>query len=112
MARLPVVPVPAGFKVRPVEEREVAARLAELAAGPAAGRVADISGPEVSSYAQMLRAYLDVRHRHRPVIEVPAPGTAAIRGGALLLDEHGTPTPVIGRRTWAEFLVERVKRHA
>ena len=36
MARLPVIPVPAGVKFQPVDAGEVAARLAELALGPPA----------------------------------------------------------------------------
>ncbi len=37
LARLPVVPVPAGWRVQPVDAGEVAARLVELALGPPAG---------------------------------------------------------------------------
>lgn len=108
MTRLPVVPVPAGFKVQPVDEREVAARLAELAAGPPVGRVADIAGPHVDTYADMLRVYAKARRRRRRVIEIPVPGTAAIRSGALLPDPHSSPAPVTGRRSWGEFLAEKL----
>jgi len=108
MARLPVVPVPAGFKVQPVDERDVAARLVELAAGPPAGLVADIAGPQVDTYAGMLRVYVKASRRHRPVIEIPMPGTAAIRSGALLPDPRSGSEPVTGRRTWAEFLGEKL----
>jgi uncharacterized protein YbjT (DUF2867 family) len=37
MARLPVIPVSAGFRFQPVDPGEVAARLAELALGTPAG---------------------------------------------------------------------------
>ena len=41
LAKLPVIPVPAGFVVQPVDSGEVAARLAELALGEPSGRVPD-----------------------------------------------------------------------
>jgi uncharacterized protein YbjT (DUF2867 family) len=47
LAKAPVLLLPAGLECQPVEVTEVAARLAGLAAGPAAGRVADLGGPEV-----------------------------------------------------------------
>ncbi|HZA82072.1 MAG TPA: NAD(P)H-binding protein, partial [Actinomycetes bacterium] len=47
MARLPVIPVPAGFRFQPVDAGEVAARLVELALGPPADLVPDIAGPRV-----------------------------------------------------------------
>src|SRR5205823_12054354 len=37
MAKLPVIPVPAGFRFQPVDTAEVAERLVELTQGPAAG---------------------------------------------------------------------------
>lgn len=108
MARLPVVPVPAGFKIQAVDERDVAARLAELANGPPAGEVGDIAGPQLDSYAGMLRVYLKASHRHRPVVEIPMPGTGAIRSGALLPDPSSDGPLVTGRRTWEEYLAEKV----
>jgi uncharacterized protein YbjT (DUF2867 family) len=108
MARLPVIPVPGGFKLQPVDEGEVAARLAELAVGPAAGLVADIAGPQADSYAGMLRVFVRASHRHRPVVEFPMPGTAAIRHGGLLPDQAGRVEPVIGHRTWDEYLAEKL----
>lgn len=48
LAKFPlVVPAPKGFLVQPVDSREIAARLVELALGKPAGRVPDMSGPEV-----------------------------------------------------------------
>src|SRR5579875_3434629 len=46
LARLPVIPAPAGFSFQPVDAGEVAARLAELALGAPAGLVPDMAGPE------------------------------------------------------------------
>jgi uncharacterized protein YbjT (DUF2867 family) len=49
LARLPVAPVPAGFRVKPVGAEDVAARLAALAAGKPASRVPDLAGPDETS---------------------------------------------------------------
>src|SRR5204862_3314163 len=45
MAKLPVIPVPAGFRFQPVDAGEVADRLVELALGAPAGLAPDIAGP-------------------------------------------------------------------
>lgn len=47
LSKSPVMPLPARVKDQPVEVREVAHRLAELARGAPAGRVDDMGGPEV-----------------------------------------------------------------
>src|SRR4029450_1983294 len=58
LARLPVVPVPAGVRFQPVDADEVAARLVELALGEAAGQVPDLAGPRVESMAGLVGGYL------------------------------------------------------
>ena len=105
MAKLPVVPLPAGFRFQPIDEGEVAARLAELALGTPAGLVPDMAGPKVYSMAELLRGYLQASHRHRPIIPVWLPGKAAraVRAGANLAPERA-----VGLRTWEEFLADQV----
>ena len=105
MAKLPVIPVPAGIRFQPVDTDEVAARLVELALGAPAGLVPDMAGPRVFSMAGLLRAYLRARGKHRLLVPVPLPGRAAraVRAGANL-----APSRAVGRRTWEEFLAERV----
>ena len=56
MSKLPVIPVPAGFRFQPVETGEVADRLVELALGAPAGLVPDIAGPRVYKLPDLLRA--------------------------------------------------------
>jgi uncharacterized protein YbjT (DUF2867 family) len=112
MARLPVMPVPAGFRFQPVDGDEVAARLVELALGTPSGLVPDIAGPRVYGMADLLRGYLRARGRHRAIVQLPLPGKAAraIRAGANLAPERA-----VGRRTWEDFLRERAtgpQRHA
>lgn len=105
MARLPVVPVPAGFRFQPIDTGEVAARLAELALGSPAGLVDDMAGPRIYEVAELLRGYLHARGKHRPIVSVRLPGKAAsaVRAGANLAPDRN-----VGRRTWEEFLAEPV----
>jgi uncharacterized protein YbjT (DUF2867 family) len=105
MAKLPVIPVAAGFRFQPVDAGEVASRLVELALGTPAGLVPDIAGPKVYGMDELLRGYLRARRQHRPVVPLRFPGRAAraIRAGANL-----APDRAVGRRTWEEFLAERV----
>jgi uncharacterized protein YbjT (DUF2867 family) len=105
MAKLPLIPVPAGFRFQPVAADEVAARLVELALGTPAGLVPPIGGPRAYDLAELVRIYLRVTGKHRAVVRVPVPGkaAAAIRDGANL-----APNRAVGRRTWEEFLAERV----
>jgi uncharacterized protein YbjT (DUF2867 family) len=104
LGRLPVVPVPAGFPVQPVEADEVAARLVELTLAEPAGPVRDMAGPRVRSFADLIRSYLQATHRRRPVVPVLMPGTRRIRAGALIPDQPAE----LGRRTWEEFLADRL----
>jgi uncharacterized protein YbjT (DUF2867 family) len=105
MAKLPAVPLPAGFRVQPVEADEVAARLVELALGEPAGMVSDMGGPRVYGAAELLRGYLRATKRRRPIVAIPLPGKAAraFRDGANLAPEQAE-----GQRTWEEFLADRV----
>jgi uncharacterized protein YbjT (DUF2867 family) len=105
MARLPVIPVPAGFRFQPVDESEVAERLVELALGAPAGLAPDMGGPQVYTMADLIRAYLRASGKHRLLVPVPIPGKAArtVRAGANL-----TPERAVGQKTWDAFLAERL----
>jgi uncharacterized protein YbjT (DUF2867 family) len=104
MAKLPVVPVPA-FQIQPVDTGEVAVRLVELALGEPAGLVPDLGGPRVYRMKELLQSYLRARGKHRLTMPLRMPGKAAraYRAGANL-----TPNHAVGRRTWEEFLAERL----
>src|SRR5579863_7676447 len=105
LAKFPLVaPVPGGFRVQPVDSREVAARLVELALGEPAGRAPDMSGPEISSWKDLFRDYLAVTHQRRLVASLPVPGSKAVRNGALL----PPPGHTEGTRTWDQFLDEEL----
>lgn len=105
MARMPVIPVPTGFRFQPVDTGEVATRLVELALGSPAGMVPDLAGPRIYAMADLIRGYLQATGKHRPILPLRVPGraAAAFRAGANL-----APDRAVGHRTWEEFLDGRV----
>ncbi|MGW9300763.1 MULTISPECIES: SDR family oxidoreductase [Streptomyces] len=106
-AKLPVLPVPAGVSVQPVDSGEVADRLAALALGAPAGRVPDLGGPEVRKFTDLAGAYLRATGRRRRVVPVRLAGKAyaAYRSGGHLSPEHA-----VGTVTFEEFLARRHRR--
>jgi len=106
MAKLPVIPVPSGFRFQPIDSGEVADRLVELALGTPAGRVSDMGGPRAYQMSDLVRSFLRPSdRRQRPILPLWMPGKAAraFREGANL-----APDRAVGRRTWEEFLAMRV----
>jgi uncharacterized protein YbjT (DUF2867 family) len=103
-AKLPVMPVFAGFRFQPVDAGDVADRLVELALGEPVGPAPDIAGPEIRSMTELTRDYLRATGKHRLVLPVHVPGGAAraCRAGGNL-----APDRAAGTRTWAAFLAER-----
>jgi uncharacterized protein YbjT (DUF2867 family) len=104
MARMPVIPVPTGFKFQPVDTGEVATRLVELALGTPAGLVPDLAGPRIHEMADLVRGYLRAVGKRRPILPLRLPGraAAAFRAGANLAPERA-----VGHRTWEDFLAGR-----
>jgi uncharacterized protein YbjT (DUF2867 family) len=105
MARLPVIPVPSGVRFQPVDEREVADRLVEMALEAPRGLVPDVGGPRIYSMAELIRTYLRATGKHRLMLPVRIPGNSAraVRAGAIL-----APDRAVGHRSWEEFLAERL----
>jgi uncharacterized protein YbjT (DUF2867 family) len=110
MAKLPLIPVPAGAKAQPVAAAEVADRLVDLVLGGPAGLVPDLGGPEVRELGEFIRSYVRATGKHRGYLPVRLPGkaAAAFRDGANLT----LPGATLGRVTWAEFLSSRVRQPA
>ncbi|MEV6962153.1 NAD(P)H-binding protein [Streptomyces sp. NPDC051207] len=104
LSKPPVMMLPAGVSDQPVDVREVAGRLAELALGEPAGRVDDMGGPEVRTFESLARAYLAATGRRRAVVNVPLAGRAyrAFRAGG-----HLTPERAVGKGTFEEHLAAR-----
>jgi uncharacterized protein YbjT (DUF2867 family) len=109
MAKMPVIPVPAGVKFQPVDAGEVADRLVELALRAPAGLVPDIAGPRVYAMSELIRGYLRVFGKHRLLVPLWLPGRAAsaLRAGANL-----APDRAVGRRTWEDFLQLQLQLNA
>jgi uncharacterized protein YbjT (DUF2867 family) len=103
MARMPVIPVPAGFSFQPIDADEVAARLVEIALGTPAGLVPDIGGPRAYAMAELVHGYLRAVGKHRLLLPMRLPGGAAraFRSGANL-----APDRAVGRRSWEAFLAD------
>jgi uncharacterized protein YbjT (DUF2867 family) len=101
LAGLPLMTVPRGFAFQPVATTEVAVRLLELVEKGPSGRAKDFGGPEVLSARELARAWLEARHKRRPVIAVPVPGklgSAFRRGGNIC------PDGARGETTWLQYL--------
>jgi uncharacterized protein YbjT (DUF2867 family) len=97
---LPVVLAPA-FDLQPIDADEVAARLAELADGPPAGRVADIGGPARRSVPELAAAWARARGIRRPILPLRLPGKTfgGYRAGSALV-----PGAAYGRVAFEEHL--------
>jgi uncharacterized protein YbjT (DUF2867 family) len=104
-SRLPVAMSFAGMRFQPIEAAEVAERLVQLTLEAPAGLVPDLAGPQAHDMTYLLRSYLQAAHKRRLILPIRPPGAAAgaIRAGANL-----APDRAVGRRTWEEFLAERV----
>jgi hypothetical protein len=64
-----------------------------------------MGGPRIYGAAELLRGYLRATRRRRLIVSIWLPGKAAreLRAGANL-----APEQAVGRRTWEEFLAERL----
>jgi uncharacterized protein YbjT (DUF2867 family) len=99
--RGPVLPVPMGWRVQPVDVGEAAAHVAEVLDRPPAGGVVEFGGPQEVSAVELARAWAEARAPGTHVVGTPVPGklSAAFRDGAALPSGGG-----VGRLTYAEHL--------
>jgi uncharacterized protein YbjT (DUF2867 family) len=106
MAKLPVVPMPRGVRFQPVDSRDVAARLAELALGEPQGLVPDLVGPQVHSLSALAGDYLRATGKHRLSLPIRVPGKAGqvYRAGANLTLTGAD----LGTHTWEDFVAAQV----
>jgi uncharacterized protein YbjT (DUF2867 family) len=103
--RLPFVVAPA-FSFQPIAVDEVAARLAELAEGAPAGRVADVGGPEQRTARDLAREWKDAAHSRRAILTLRLPGAAAASFAA---GHNLVPGAPFGHGTFADYLAERYR---
>ncbi len=106
LERLPVLLAPKGVLLQPIDVSEVAGRLTELTLLEPLGHVPDVGGPEVRTFAELTRSYLEAAGRRRRVLEVPLPGKTAraLREGAQLALDYR-----YGKLRWEEFLEQTIR---
>jgi uncharacterized protein YbjT (DUF2867 family) len=99
--RGPVLPVPMGWRVQPVDVGEVAAHITDVVSRPPTGGVVEYGGPEELAAADLARVWAAAKEPSAHVVATPIPGklSATLRDGAAL------PTSgERGRRTYGEHL--------
>jgi len=103
VSRLPVWPLPTGFRLQPIAVEEAAAAVVEHATPAPGGRVPPAGGPEVHSVGELACAYRASRGLRRPVVRLPLPGAVArgFRAG-----EATCPDRAVGETTWEGWLAE------
>lgn len=98
LSKPPVMFVP-DLRCQPIDVTDVADRLADLAAGPPAGRAPDVGGPTVESLRSLAAIYLRATRRRRWIVPFRWPGKvfrAYREGGHLAPDQavtHGRSFP-------------------
>ncbi len=99
--------VPWGWRFQPLAPAEAAAVLVSLAGRPAAGRVADVGGPEVRTMRDMAAAWLAIKGERKPILPIPTFDalSRAWRSGANLVP--GNP---YGEIRWEDWLREKYER--
>jgi uncharacterized protein YbjT (DUF2867 family) len=104
-ARVPLLmPLPAGFMFRSVDESEVAGRLAGCLSDGPRGRLEDFGGPEVLALEEMARDWLEVNRVRKMLVRLPVPGAAA---RALRAGKNTAPGAARGTIRWREWLGRR-----
>ena len=97
----PVVPVPMGWRVQPVDVADAGEYVARVARQAPTGDVVEFGGPEELAVADLARAWAAAREPGAHVVSTPVPGrlSTAFRDGAALPSDGER-----GRRTYAAHL--------
>jgi uncharacterized protein YbjT (DUF2867 family) len=99
--RGPVLPVPMGWRVQPVDVGDVAHHIVDVVGRPPARGIVEYGGPEELTAADIARAWAAVRSPGAHVVATPVPG----RLGSAFRDGAAVPTGGDrGRRSYAEHL--------
>lgn len=99
--------VPFGWLFQPVDTRDVAARIVQIAAGSPAGRQPDFGGPEVRTFGSIAQSWLKARRIHKTLVNLPIPGRFShqLAAGKLLTRDH-----MEGKTTFEQYLVRKYGR--
>jgi uncharacterized protein YbjT (DUF2867 family) len=102
--KLPVIPVPRGFRFQPIDTSDCAHALMDLGEGGPAGRVPDIGGPEIRTIEDLARSFSSVTTINKRVVRLPSFGKKpkAFRAGGNLCPENP-----YGTINFEEFLERR-----
>ena len=107
-SRLPkLTAIPFSWQFQPVDTRDVAARLAEVATAPPGGRLADFGGPEVRTFESLAKSWLKARKLDKNLVDlaIPLKFSRQVAGGRLLSPDHRD-----GKSTFEQYLVRRYGR--
>jgi uncharacterized protein YbjT (DUF2867 family) len=96
-----LMPVPYRWQFQPVDQREVGARLAEIALGPPAGLLPDFGGPEVRDFKGIAESWRTAREISKPMLNLPLPFkfSRQFAAGRLLCPDHRD-----GKVTFEQYL--------
>jgi uncharacterized protein YbjT (DUF2867 family) len=102
-----VIKIPGGMKFQSVDIKEVAQKLVELSLAEASGLLPEFGGPEILSFEEIGRSYVDIT-RSEGVIE-----HTDFEGARYKLFRTGVnlcPGNKFGKLTWQEYLKEKFAR--
>ena len=99
--------IPFHWQFQPVDTRDVALRLVEVATASPAGRLPDFGGPEVRTFKSLAESWLQARRLHKNLINLPVPLKVSrqFAAGRLLCPDH-----MDGKTTFEQYLVRKYGR--
>lgn len=105
--RFPLMPLPSGLQFQPIDTRDAARRLVDLAIAAPSGRAPDAGGPLVQTVEDLAQQWSAAAGKKRRIVGVPVPGKVmrAYRQGWNL-----TPDNEVGTVTFEEFLARVIRR--
>lgn len=106
LAKFPVLVLPRGAVLQPVESAAVAGRIAHAALQPPAGRLPDLAGPEVLSVQELAQSWLGATGQQKRIVQISLP-LAVFR--ALAAGRLTSSTAERLGRSWAEWLKEHAE---
>lgn len=97
----PLFFLPTDFKFQPIDVGEVSDYLVGVAAKPPANQVFDVAGPQVITFGEAAKVWMDARKQQRRVWHLPLPGkvAAGYRAGY-----NTNLQKKYGRITWMEWV--------
>ena len=99
--------IPFHWQFQPVDTRDVALRLVEVATASPAGRLPDFGGPEVRTFKSLAESWLKARRLRKSLVNLPVPlkFSRQFAAGRLLCPDH-----MDGKTTFEQYLVRKYGR--